>query len=201
MMTIVGYTPTGMPSGSTKIPGNEIEQFTGSNGAGKSVMTGSGGPWNSIQFNFYNFSGNPYAVPGTDLYLLNASYAGTPEGLVTSPPSSLISVGVPNISDTAYVFPTAVTLQPNTEYYFYTGGPESIALDLYGTTMMDQRYRAYTSLSNDDYQPPVNSSFLFALTGNVVPEPSRIVGILGMAIIGAIGLCFGCARTRQPVTC
>jgi hypothetical protein len=49
-------------------------------------------------------------------------------------------------------------------------------------------------LSNDLYI--YAPSYTYAL-----PEPSRIAGVVGMAIMGGIGLCFGYARKRKPIAC
>lgn len=48
-------------------------------------------------------------------------------------------------------------------------------------------------LSNDLYI--YASSYAYSTT----PEPSRLVGILGMAIIGSLGMCIGFLRSRKPV--
>lgn len=38
-------------------------------------------------------------------------------------------------------------------------------------------------------------------TATPTPEPSRVVGLLGLALVGGMGLCFGRMRNRMPAVC
>ena len=83
---------------------------------GESLTTPTGGPWNTITFNFYAFpitSLTPVA-PGT-AFLLNQVYSGLPGNLSTSTPGFLAqSTGS---AGGVYSFSSGVTLLPNQTYY------------------------------------------------------------------------------------
>ena len=82
---------------------------------GQQVTTPAGGPWDNIAFNFYDSTGAPWALQ--TLYLLSQPYTGLAGSLNASTPGyiSLAAGG-----NGVYTFPSGVTLQPQTAYYFYT---------------------------------------------------------------------------------
>jgi hypothetical protein len=144
---------------------------------GQSVTTPSGGPWNSISFGFYSFPG----ILGADgtLFLLSQSYSGSPSGLSSLTPGFLASTS--SISNSGWQFAPSLTLQPNTQYFFYmngvTGSPLLTSVRVGFAYPGGEGFRAsntaspYGTLPNDP---------AFNLQGVPVPEP----GTIGLLILG-----------------
>src|SRR4030088_860863 len=86
---------------------------------GQSVTTPVGGPFDNIFFNWYNSTGAPTAAGS--LFALTQSYTGTPAALSAATPGFLASTST--INSGVYVFTPGVTLQGNTQYFFYATVP------------------------------------------------------------------------------
>jgi len=161
---------------------------------GQEVLTGSGGPWNDITFSFLAEPPNvtaetPYAS-GT-IFLLSQDYLGTPADLSSSTPG-YVATGTANAAGTAWVFDPSVTLQPNTNYFFYdsTGAPtNAVSGSAPGYILGDPGFSANGfsfSVVGD------NEAWNFRLSGDAAaPEPTSFI-LFGMAVTG-----LGVARWRK----
>ncbi len=98
---------------------------------GQLVKTPAGGPWNNLVFNWFDPGGTPAAF-GT-LFLLGAQYFGTPAALSASTPGFLAQSQ--STAGGFYTFAAGETLQPNTQYLFYSNASGSLRasspIDLY----------------------------------------------------------------------
>jgi hypothetical protein len=106
--------------------------FTGTsnNFVGQSFTTPPGGPYGSLRFNWYTFSGMPTSF-GT-LYLLSAEYLGLPTGLNASTPGFIaMSSG---IVAGQYRFPAEVTIAGGTQYWVYTDSMGAFVTSFSGST-------------------------------------------------------------------
>lgn len=158
---------------------------------GQSVTTPDGGPWDNIGFNLINAdTTDPYAIGG--LYVLTQQYLGTPASLSSSTAGYLdytntIDNGIWKFSD--------LTLNPDTQYYFYMDsivplGQAVLLTESGGTYAGGDAYGAgggsFVDVSGADMQ--------FVLTGDQVtatPEP----GTLALAF-GAAGLIAALRRRK-----
>jgi hypothetical protein len=141
---------------------------------GQSFTTPTGGPWENIKFNFVNgTTGNPVAAGG--LYALGQQYSGTPNALSTTTAGFLGFTNV--ISGGQWQF-TGLTLNPNTQYFFYMDGftNEVVKFSLTNPYAGGEGFNAVGPTTN--YQA-VGATFDldFSAQGEVtaVPEPSSIV--------------------------
>lgn len=162
--------------------------------AGQSVTTSAGGPWTDITFSWIN--GAASADPRADgtLYLLSMEYLGDPAALSGATPGFIASA---SDTGTEYTFAAGVTLQPNTQYWFYTDGNVSSYrvnfADAYAGGNLYQR----TLSSFPNYASNTARDAKFVLNGTVsVPEPASVV-LLGLAVV-ALAL-MGPARRRGAV--
>ncbi len=204
---------------SVYLPGNSTYNnisfsfYTGSVADGSVAPT----PYAPTTTTLYVFEvlGNPNVGVNGGPYIGTMATPATPANLSPSTPGV---IGYAAGNGTVYNF-TNLTLTAGNTYYFYEGTttPDDTSLAVFSNTTYtpfyngtsnpnqtpsskdtysgDQRYRTG---GDGTYLGPNNSMTLFTLSGNVVPEPSRIVGILGVGIMGAFGLCFGVARKRKP---
>ena len=114
----------GLSATVTLAPAQTILQVTSGTGTagpeyfGQSFTTPSGGPWNSITFNFYSTPA-PVSTPAAagTAFLLTEEYLGTPAALSSSTPGYLAQST--SISGGVYVFPSSVVLNPVTKYWIY----------------------------------------------------------------------------------
>src|SRR5215813_15598384 len=83
---------------------------------GQSFTTPAGGPWNHITFNFFSDNSDTTAVAAGTLYIFKSAFTGTPADLNSSTPLAKS----PGVSNGAYMFDPAFTLQPNMTYYAYS---------------------------------------------------------------------------------
>ena len=85
------------------------------------LTTTSGGPWNSLSFNFFANDGSTPVAFG-DLFILDQEYLGTPAALSSSTAGFLAqSTG---ISSNGYQFDSSITLNSSTQYFFFNGGTQ-----------------------------------------------------------------------------
>jgi len=155
---------------------------------GQSVTTPGGGPWDSIEFDFYDTVvennqivgialGSPLAY-GT-LYLLTQTYAGTTSGLSTLTPGFLAATST--IVNGDWVFDPTVTMEGNIQYYFFT---DTIST---GRVALSENYSGGTAIETfptSSYQPSAHDA-AFLLQGVSVPEPSSVL-LVGMGLF-AVG--------------
>lgn len=141
---------------------------------GQSTTTLAGGPWNEIQFNFYDNTAEPFATPvyapvaSGNLFILSSEYLGAPGDLSSATPGFVAqSTG---ITTGVYQFDSAVTLAGATRYWFYT---DAAFNKVNGTSLPDE-VGYYVLASSTDYAPSGKGyDFAFLLQGVVdVPEPT-----------------------------
>jgi hypothetical protein len=145
---------------------------------GQSVTTPTGGPWDNITFSFAKSDGTPIAEGG--LYALSQSYSDSPTNLSASTPGFL---GFTNtISGGAWQF-SGLTLNPSTQYFFYTSSAVNSTLRF----SLSNPYTGgigYNAVGSGTSYLLVTAGFdlNFSLQGDVVavPEPSSMV-FLGAA--------------------
>jgi hypothetical protein len=159
---------------------------------GESLTTPGGGPWNSISFNFY--SNSPATTPaaaGTG-FLLSMAYAGTPAALSNATPGFIAS-STSNAGG-IYTFNSAVTLQPNTQYWTFTNAAFAITGSTTAGTSAQTLYDACGGAGCTFVSNPGQVAN-FTLSGAVVatPEPSTWA-LTGVALCG---LAFFARRTRR----
>jgi hypothetical protein len=156
---------------------------------GESFTTPGGGPWNSLSFNFY--SNSPATTPAAvgTAFLLSMAYAGTPAALSNATPGFIAS-STSNAGH-IYSFDSAVTLQPNTEYWIFSNTAFTVAV----TGSITAGSPAQSQYTGDPFVNFPSQILNFALSGAVVaaPEPST------WALTGAAlcGLVFFARRTRR----
>ena len=165
-----------------------VSDTTSENIPGQSLTTGLGGPWNNLQFNWFDDLGAPQAF-GT-LFILTQEYTGEPLDLSSATPGYVTSA-VPNIPGTDYVPPSPIIeLQPSTTYYFYANAhpPDPVKVATNDPLALARAYEA-----SSPFVAVSGSDFAFSLTGAVVPEPSTIA----LAALGFIGLIAFAWRRRK----
>jgi hypothetical protein len=150
---------------------------------GESFMTPStGGPWNTITFNF--LTGDPGTTPvaaGT-AYLLSSEYLGLPGNLSSSTPGFIAAST--SVSSGVYLFSTGVTLSQNTEYWVYEDTPLNITGTSVGAgTATQHAYLSFTSTQNFSSFPGAVSNFSVSGTQTTAgaPEPGT-AGLGGAAL-------------------
>jgi hypothetical protein len=158
---------------------------------GESLTTPGGGPWNSISFNFY--SNSPATTPaaaGTG-FLLSMAYAGTPAALSNATPGFIAS-STSNAGG-IYTFNSAVTLQPNTQYWIFSNTAFAVTGSITAGTSAQSQYVTNGATSPFVNFPSQNTNF--TLSGVVVatPEPSTWA-LTGVALCG---FAFFARRTRR----
>lgn len=148
---------------------------------GLSLTTSGAGPWNDLEFNLYAYpSLDPIA--GGNLFLLTMEYLGTPGDLSGSTPGFVAQAT--GIVDDKWQFDSAVTLAPNTQYWFYTDTSLGEVMLVPGTASLTS-YLAFDATSSFVASNKAGD-FAFLLQGNVVPEASTgllfIAGLSGLAV-------------------
>ncbi len=154
---------------------------------GESVTTPGGGPWNSISFNFY--SNSPATTPAAEgtAFLLSMAYAGSPVALSNATPGFITS-STSNAGG-IYTFDSAVTLQPDTEYWIFSNTAFAVTGSITAGTSAQSQY------TGDPFVNFPSQNTNFTLSGAVVaaPEPSTWT-LAGAALCG---LAFCARRTRR----
>lgn len=164
---------------------NTVGQFN----FGQSVTTPAGGPWNNIRFHFnIGESGQLFDPTATGafgtLFLLSQSYSGTAAGLSNATPGFLASTA--SISGGTWQFAPEVTLQENTQYFFFMGsalGPTQVLWQSNGNNYAGGN--GFQSFAGINYAALPSFDNVFVLQGDVagVPEPSTFVLFaLGLAL-------------------
>lgn len=155
---------------------------------GQSVTTPTGGPWNNIQFNFYDETQNPVA-DGT-LFVLTSEYLGAPQDLSALTPGFVgESTG---IVGGVWQFNPTVSLASDTRYWFYTDAAINMNQGDSGLPAEVNYFSPNTSSNYFASGKGGDFSFrLESLATASVPEPSTLV----LAALGLLGL--GCVALRK----
>ena len=161
----------------------QYSNFTGSfppgQPVGQSVTTASGGPWDSLSFNFIDDSSNPYA--SGNLYVLSQVYAGTPAALSAATPGF---IGVAAASGGVWTFAPSLILHSSTQYFFYMDSniTSSIALEVPGNYAGGTAYSAASTTRN---YGPTSGDLDFLLSGTQTnPGPLPGSGLLSYLMLG-----------------
>lgn len=170
--------------------GPAADLFSHGQAVGQGVTTPAGGPWTDIQFSWIRSSDASRLAEGS-LFLLSSAYSGTPANLSVST-TGFIATGTVSGGGvgTSYTFDPAVTLQPNTQYFFYSsnhpGGVGAVDIDISGTYTGGSRYGSANGTGSFTVRPGTVS---FVLEGvSPVPEPAETAAIsLGLALVGLAG--------------
>jgi hypothetical protein len=162
--------------------------------AGQSFTSTAASPETNITFNFFSDSG-PATTPAAFAtgFLLNKEYLGLPAGLSSATSGYL---GQATASGGKYSFGSAVTLLPNTQYFFYenslipggsiTAGATYSGGNFYFTTSPNVGFADGLGASNN---------LNFQVQGTPVPEPSSFI-LVGMVGVGFTTLHLGKALRR-----
>ncbi len=179
--TIAGCSLSVILLAFTNAQANTIASFTGGIGFnqqgyfGNSFTTVAGSPVSNITFNF--FSDIPATTPfasGTG-FLLTMQYLGTPGALSAATPGFL---GQAVAAGGFYTFASGLTLQPNTQYFFYCN-----ALLAAGSISGGAPYAGGQGyFSNGGNFAGFGDSNNFAVNGTPTPETGESVILLGLAL-------------------
>lgn len=145
------------------------------------LTTTSGGPWNSLSFNFFANDGSTPVAFG-DLFILDQEYLGTPAALSSSTAGFLAqSTG---ISSNGYQFDSSITLNSSTQYFFFNGGTQGgdVGFQSPGTLAGGTAYAndgvggTYQATPNSLEPNAVDVNFRLqgTVAGATVPEPSSL---------------------------
>lgn len=143
------------------------------------LTTPVGGPWTNITFNWYQTStGASYAI-GT-LFLLSQEYLSTPQALSSSTPGYLGSAAG---NGTLYTFNSAITLQGNTQYYFYadlglTAAASTLVSSSTGDSASNLSYGAANGTGNFSARASFDISYSLNGTPPAVPDRSATALLL-----------------------
>lgn len=141
---------------------------------GQSVMTGSGGPWSNIQFNFYQGSSK---LAWGNLYVLTSQYNGNPNGLSSA--SNVL--GVATASAGLWSFSSSVILSANTMYWFYS--ESALADSLTGNNDVQGSGYSYTFNGSTNFAFSDNDiNYTLAATLSEVPAPSSLA-LLALSLL------------------
>ena len=181
----LGITATGFAN--SVITENTSGVFvTGGSGffLGQSVTTPTGNSWDNISFNLVDsITTLPYAKG--ELFLLSASYADTAANLSSSTSGFLASTT--DIVNGEWVFAPDVTLNPDTQYYFYTTTPfvSGLKILISGGNPYPGG-SASEAIGTSPFIVAPSVDLVFTLNGTVaaVPEPAT----LALAALGALSL-------------
>jgi len=99
-----------------------------------------------------------------------------------------------------YTFASSVTLNANTQYYFYANAPQTVA------SSAASRYAGgdlYQAGNNSTYTASSTSDTAFLLQGTAVaaavgPEPGTLP-LLGMGLVTGAGMVGGLSRSRETI--
>jgi hypothetical protein len=151
---------------------------------GQSVTTTGTGPWTSISFNFYDASNNAYAAG--NLYLLTQEYTGRAGSLSTATPGYVAQVAA--TGGTSWVFDPSVTLQPNTQYFFYMNSTPaaSLAVDSAGGYAGGTEY----SLNGTTFSAASGDLDFTLSSAQASPGPIPGSGLLSYLLLGFGGAAF-----------
>jgi hypothetical protein len=160
-----------------------ITEFTGGTQAanlfpGQSVTTDSSSlPWNNITFNWFSDEAATIPTAFGTLFLLTQEYLGTPAGLSAATPGFLAQSQ--SIVGGQYVFDPSVTLQANTQYFFYTN---AIGLST-GTSNGTYPGGNFYGSSGLSFRFAPGQDANFRLSGTPIPTPALLPGLVGMGMI------------------
>ncbi len=167
---------------------NEIAgQFAGTIVAcGQSVHIPVGPSFSDIGFSFGEYNtGVPLASADATLYLLAQEYLGPANALSSSTAGYIASTSAiqPLGSGQEWVFDAAVTLLPDTAYWFYMDRPTNTTDPFMGVVSITTDTYAggnfyYSYPADMDYVSDDDADLVFQLNGTAVPEPAAVVLLL-----------------------
>ena len=165
------------------IIGSNVFNGTSENIPGQSLTTPAGGPWNNLQFNWFDDTSASTAF-GT-LFILTQEYTGEPLSL--SPATfGYVTSAAANGPGTFYPPNPVIELQPSTTYYFYANAhpPTPVLVDTNDPLALGTAYE-----SASPFVAVTGNDFAFNLTGVVVPEPTT-------SALALAALCLAMSRRR-----
>jgi len=140
---------------------------------GQSFTTPAGGPWNHITFNFFSDNSDTTAVAAGTLYIFKSAFTGTPADLSLS---TFLAKST-GVSNGAYMFDAAFTLQPNMTYYAYSDSTiATLALDSSGSGVYLTPPKPGYSFLADSYSAD------FLVSGEVADLFLRTLGDISAAL-------------------
>ena len=150
---------------------------------GQSVTTPDGSSWNNITFNFVDAaSQNPYAAG--ELFLLTSIYTGAPVDLSSSTSGFLASTA--DIANGEWIFAPEVTLDSNTQYYFYASTVFDGSYEVLFSASDPYPGGALSQSDGDGYYVTGSADTVFTVSGTVAPVPEPTT--LALAGLGGLSL-------------
>ena len=170
------------------ITSNTSAEGTTAGYIGQSVTTGNGGPWNNITFNFFSNTAATNPSASGNLFIFSQAYSGIVGNLSSGATGYLADTTT--ISGGKYIFQSNLTLQPQTQYFFYSNALffPTVAISFSNPYPGGNAYRDIGGSSGTFGSNPL-FDYAFQLNGTIlaVPEPLNILGATaGLVLFGTV---------------